>query len=226
MESDANQVVFTANNQLMDFDLGEDIAAAEHSLPDEVFFLAPEATPLGLVAQEQQNQALEENFAPTDDLFTTAKAQNLVEPGLVVDAAQMPQDILQVPKQELSGEWTLEKWEYWFRHSELSPALQELAQHGLMQGQIDADSTFMISPQYEQLLSSLHSHLEQALKTTWPNTRFSIQYQEVSATTPYHVQAKRKQLAQQRAVNLLQHEPVIKALIKQFDASLDNVEIK
>ena len=95
-----------------------------------------------------------------------------------------------------------------------------------MQGQIDADSVFMISPQYEQLLSSLHSHLEQALKTTWPNTRFSIQYQEVSAKTPYHVQAKRKQLAQQRAVDLLQHEPVIKALIKQFDASLDNVEIK
>ena len=209
----------------MDFGLGEQIATAEHSLPDEVFFLAPEAKTVDLASHEQPHQAIEQEVEPTDDLFATVNEQ-VVEPAVVVNVAQMPQDILQVPKHELVGQWTLEKWEYWFRHSDLSPALQELAQHGVMQGQIDADSTFTISPQYEQLLSSLHTHLEQALKTTWPNTRFHIQYQEMTGTTPYHLQAQRKQVAQQRAVELLHDEPAVQALMREFDATLDNVEIK
>jgi hypothetical protein len=48
----------------------------------------------------------------------------------------MPQDILKLREQVLEGEWNLEKWEYWFRTSQLSPAVQELAQHGVMQGKL------------------------------------------------------------------------------------------
>ena len=76
----------------------------------------------------------------------------------------MPQNILQLQPQQLVGEWTVEKWEYWFRSSGLSPAVQELAQQGLMAGQINAESVFMIPQRYEQLLTQLRHVLEDALK--------------------------------------------------------------
>ncbi|MFI7913879.1 DNA polymerase III subunit gamma/tau, partial [Acinetobacter baumannii] len=52
------------------------------------------------------------------------------EPNATDNSQLMPQDILKLPSQTLEGEWTLEKWEFWFRNSQLSPAVQELAQHG------------------------------------------------------------------------------------------------
>lgn len=140
--------------------------------------------------------------------------------------AQLPQDILRLADIELSGEWTIEKWEYWFRSSDLSPALQELAQQGLMQGVINGSSIFQISPQYEQLLHSLQDHLEQALKDRWPSTQFSVNYQVVDGDTPYHLQVDRKQRAQQRAIALLQDEPGVKSLLENFNGELQNVQLK
>lgn len=138
----------------------------------------------------------------------------------------MPQDILRVQEQVLEGEWTLGKWEFWFRHSELSPAVQELAQHGLMTGQIDAESVFHIPEQYQQLLGQSQHSLEQALKNQWPNTLFKIEYGAVTDTTPYLLQHQRKERAYQRAEELLQTEPVVRDLIQSFDAELHNIQLK
>lgn len=141
-------------------------------------------------------------------------------------AKLMPQDILRVQEQVLEGEWTLGKWEFWFRHSELSPAVQELAQHGLMTGQIDAESVFHIPEQYQQLLGQSQHALEQALKNQWPNTQFKIEYGAVTDTTPYLLQHQRKERAYQRAEELLQTEPVVRDLIQSFDAELHNIQLK
>ncbi|HEX5381025.1 MAG TPA: DNA polymerase III subunit gamma/tau C-terminal domain-containing protein, partial [Acinetobacter sp.] len=141
-------------------------------------------------------------------------------------AKLMPQDILRVQEQVLEGEWTLGKWEFWFRHSELSPAVQELAQHGLMTGQIDAESVFHIPEQYQQLLGQSQHALEQALKNQWPNTLFKIEYGAVTDTTPYLLQHQRKERAYQRAEELLQTEPVVRDLIQSFDAELHNIQLK
>lgn len=138
----------------------------------------------------------------------------------------MPQDILRVQEQVLEGEWTLGKWEFWFRHSELSPAVQELAQHGVMTGKIDAESIFHIPEQYQQLLGQSQHSLEQALKKQWPNTLFKIEYGAVTNTTPYILQHQRKEQAYQRAEELLQTEPVVRDLIQSFDAELHNIQLK
>lgn len=79
----------------------------------------------------------------------------------------MPQEILKLSAEVLDGEWTLEKWEYWFRNSQLSPAVQELAQHGLMSGQIDGLCTFTIPQQYEGMLSQLQHALETEIRSLW-----------------------------------------------------------
>ncbi|MCU4395566.1 DNA polymerase III subunit gamma/tau [Acinetobacter junii] len=137
-----------------------------------------------------------------------------------------PQDILKLKEQSLEGEWNLEKWEYWFRNSELSPAVQELAQHGLMTGEINGKSVFHIPQEYEGMLTQLQHALEDALKSQWINTQFSVQYRKMDSVTPFVMQATRKQKAFDRAVELLNEEPTIKSLIDTFDAELANVQLK
>ena len=138
----------------------------------------------------------------------------------------MPQDILKLQEQVLEGEWTLEKWEFWFRGSQLSPAVQELAQYGLMTGQIDGTSIFIIPQQYEGMLSQLQHALESELITRWPNTQFKVQYGEVASITPFIKQSERKEKAFQRAVSLMSENKVVKSLLDTFDAELQNVNLK
>ncbi|WP_151982163.1 DNA polymerase III subunit gamma/tau [Acinetobacter guerrae] len=138
----------------------------------------------------------------------------------------MPQDILQLSVEILEGEWTLEKWEYWFRNSQLSPAVQELAQHGLMLGQIDGMCTFTIPQQYEGMLSQLQYALETEIKSLWPNAQFTVQYAEVAGETPFVKQAERKQKAFQRAEYLLKTDTVVQKLLNTFEGELQNIQLK
>lgn len=138
----------------------------------------------------------------------------------------MPQDILKLSPQNLEGEWTVDKWEYWFRNSELSPAVQELAQQGVMTGTIDGASIFHIPQKYESLLTQFQATLENELKNQWLNSRFSVQYQDVIGSTPYDQQAQRKERAYQQAANLLHKEKVVKGLIESFDGQLHNIQLK
>ena len=138
----------------------------------------------------------------------------------------MPQDILKLPVQDLQGEWTVDKWEYWFRHSDLSPAVQELAQHGVMIGTIDGESNFHIPKKYEQLLTQMQHLLEQALHSAWPATRFNVVYGDVSERTPYVLLNARKEQAYVRASELLHSEPTVKSLIQAFNGELHNIQLK
>ena len=177
-----------------------------------------------LSADSVQDTQVVEN----ESLQTVAAIVEPVQPKQVSTASAdlMPQDILQLQPQQLVGEWTVEKWEYWFRSSGLSPAVQELAQQGLMAGQINAESVFMIPQRYEQLLTQLRHVLEEALKAEWPQTRFDVKYAEVETITPYTMQAQRKQKAFQRAHELLQNEDTVKGLVQTFDGELHNIQLK
>ena len=143
-----------------------------------------------------------------------------------VSSKLMPQDILRLKPQVLEGEWTVDKWEYWFRNSDLSPAVQELAQHGVMTGQINGDSIFHIPKQYEALLTQLQHALEQALKTEWSSTHFQVHYADVETTTPYSMQSERKEKAYARAAELLHAEPAVKELLQNFEGEIQNIQLK
>ena len=193
---------------------------AEPAVQAKSFDLANEV----LSADSVQDTQVVEN----ESLQTVAAIVEPVQPEQVSTASAdlMPQDILQLQPQQLVGEWTVEKWEYWFRSSGLSPAVQELAQQGLMAGQINAESVFMIPQRYEQLLTQLRHVLEEALKAEWPQTRFDVKYAEVETITPYTMQAQRKQKAFQRAHELLQNEDTVKGLVQTFDGELQNIQLK
>lgn len=178
-----------------------------HASPDVV-------TQLGLESQE-------EKFEPllTQDTVTEAQSSGH-------EIVLMPQDILKLSEQSLDGEWTLEKWEYWFRTSALSPAVQELAQYGLMTGMINGVSQLSIPKEYEGMLSQLQHALESSLKAQWPNTQFSVIYHEIEGATPFILQSQRKEKAFHCAAELLKNDSTIKSLIETFDAQLVNIQLK
>ncbi|MDH1799749.1 DNA polymerase III subunit gamma/tau [Acinetobacter johnsonii] len=193
---------------------------AEPAVQTESFDLASGV----LSADSVQNTQVVENESLQTVAAIVVPVQS--EPVSSAPTDLMPKDILQLQPQQLVGEWTVEKWEYWFRSSGLSPAVQELAQQGLMAGQINAESVFMIPQRYEQLLTQLRHILEDALKAEWPQTRFDVKYAEVETITPYTMQAQRKQKAFQRAHELLQNEDTVKGLVQTFDGELHNIQLK
>lgn len=157
---------------------------------------------------------------------TEAASTQIVNTNISTDRNLMPQDILQIPVQNMQGEWTVEKWEFWFRNSQLSPAVQELAQYGIMTGQINAASVFHIPERYQPLLSQLQHHLEAALREQWPQTIFQVKFEDVEQLTPYTMQQERKVRAFKRAEELLQAEPAVRDLLEQFDGELHNIQLK
>ncbi|WP_349926656.1 DNA polymerase III subunit gamma/tau [Acinetobacter sp. A1-4-2] len=179
----------------------------EETAQDSLFDLAPAATP-----HVEVNLAQTSNDKPA---IADATASTL-----------MPQDILKLKPQVLEGEWTVDKWEYWFRNSDLSPAVQELAQHGVMMGQINGDSIFHIPKQYEALLTQLQYALEHALKMEWSSTHFQVHYADVATTTPYSMQSERKEKAYARAAELLHAEPAVKELLQNFEGKIQNIQLK
>ncbi|RKG50462.1 DNA polymerase III subunit gamma/tau [Acinetobacter cumulans] len=177
----------------------------------------------GLFAQDMTVAAVVESFVQEE---IVQQPQNSVTVSSASVSHLMPQDILKLPLQDLQGEWTVDKWEYWFRHSDLSPAVQELAQHGVMIGTIDGESNFHIPKKYEQLLTQMQHLLEQALHSAWPATRFNVVYGDVSERTPYVLLNARKEQAYVRASELLHSEPTVKSLIQAFNGELHNIQLK
>lgn len=157
---------------------------------------------------------------------TEAVSTQNANTNISTDRNLMPQDILQIPVQDMQGEWTVEKWEFWFRNSQLSPAVQELAQYGIITGQINAASVFHIPERYQPLLSQLQHHLEAALREQWPQTIFQVKFEDVEQLTPYTMQQERKVRAFKRAEELLHAEPAVRELLEQFDGELHNIQLK
>ncbi|MCG2608291.1 DNA polymerase III subunit gamma/tau [Acinetobacter sp. SM34] len=241
-QAQSEKIVFdpSSDDALFGFDDEPEAVSttADESSSDDFLFdeIAPlvteETTPVKAPAEvlAQAQQPVEQTAQ--DSLFDLAAepavpAHQDVQGNLTDTSSKlMPQDILKLKPQVLEGEWTVDKWEYWFRNSELSPAVQELAQQGVMTGQINGDSTFHIPKQYEALLTQLQHALEQALKTEWSGTHFQVHYADVETTTPYSMQSERKEKAYARAAELLHAEPVVKELLQNFEGKIQNIQLK
>ena len=200
----------------------DDIAIAAQ---EDDLFLSQEQMPIESVSEVAAVKIVNEPILQLEQPSLEEK-RVAVETVPAQNSGLMPQDILRLTPQQLEGDWTVDKWEYWFRNSTLTPAVQELAQQGVMTGQIDGESLFHIPPQYEQLLNQLQHTLEQALKNEWPNTHFQVKYAEVEAITPYSMQNQRKEKAYARASELLHAEAAVKDILQNFDAEIQNIQLK
>ncbi|AXQ22726.1 DNA polymerase III subunit gamma/tau [Acinetobacter wuhouensis] len=195
----------------------------------DVFFLAPESDREivdSSVAVENAVQKHAQTVQQDHSQLESTQTQVTTTHAVQSSHHQTPQEILSLQPQILEGEWTVDKWEYWFRNSSLSPAVQELAQHGLMIGTINGQSTFQTSKQYENLLNQTQHDLEASLKQQWSSTVFNVQYGEVETITPFMMQRERKVRAFDRASEMLHQEPIVKSLMEAFDGQLENIQLK
>lgn len=243
-QSESDQIVFDPNLEdgLFGFDdvPAEPVPSSPEASSDD--FLLEEFIPENDTAApvEQESEFSLDALAPESEQVihkadesqpeistqTEVASTQIENTNISTDRNLMPQDILQIPVQDMQGEWTVEKWEFWFRNSQLSPAVQELAQYGIMTGQINAASVFHIPERYQPLLSQLQHHLEAALREQWPQTIFQVKFEDVEQLTPYTMQQERKVRAFKRAEELLHAEPAIRDLLEQFDGELHNIQLK
>ena len=196
---------------------------------EDIFFLNPNESN---EPSEIDQRSADKFSIPTNESLL-ANQQNEVEtdqfsnhPLNQQNAELMPQDILKLQEVELEGDWSIEKWEYWFRNSQLTPAVQELAQQGLMQGTINGQCEFIIPEKYESLLQSLLPKIEVELQQNWPKTQLSVKYGQIESQTPYALQEKRKVQAFARAKELIEQESVIKDLSNSFGGEIHNIQLK
>ncbi|MFQ1044335.1 DNA polymerase III subunit gamma/tau [Acinetobacter variabilis] len=243
-QSESDQIVFDPNLEdgLFGFDdvPAEPVPSSPEASSDD--FLLEEFIPENDIAApvEQESEFSLDALAPESEQVihkadesqpeistqTEVASTQIENTNISTDRNLMPQDILQIPVQDMQGEWTVEKWEFWFRNSQLSPAVQELAQYGIMTGQINAASVFHIPERYQPLLSQLQHHLEAALREQWPQTIFQVKFEDVEQLTPYTMQQERKVRAFKRAEELLHAEPAVRDLLEQFDGELHNIQLK
>lgn len=203
-------------------------SASTVSQLENIFFLETEKTnEINQVLSPQLEEPIFSNEKqPDSELSLAAHSTVLADVISIEDSVLMPQDILKLKEVSLEGQWDIWKWEFWFRNSELSPAVQELAQQGVMQGEINGESIFTIPGNYEKLLSSLISTLEEALTQKWPKTRLEVKYAEVTEATPYQLQTERKHQAFNRAETLLNAEALVKELKNAFGGEIQNIQLK
>ena len=203
---------------------------------EDIFFLAPETEQIvkNINIEPELSKVTTAVFTQSEMGQSKVVAEQSHEPivasssttAQLTGSTQTPQQILQLIPQNLEGEWDVHKWEYWFRNSQLSPAVQELAQNGVMTGHINGQSTFSIPQQYENLLVQFQHTLENALNEQWSQTRLSFAYRESQEITPFELQNERKIRAFNRAAEMLQDESVVKNLMNAFNGEIQNIQLK
>lgn len=202
---------------------------------EDIFFLTPETEKIveNINIEQELSKVTTAVFIQSEMGQSKVVAEQSHEPivapsiaAQLTGSTQTPQQILQLIPQNLEGEWDVHKWEYWFRNSQLSPAVQELAQNGVMTGHINGQSTFSIPQQYENLLVQFQHTLENALNEQWSQTRLSFAYRESQEITPFELQNERKIKAFNRAAEMLQDESVVKNLMNAFNGEIQNIQLK
>ncbi len=182
-----------------------------------------------------EEATLENSLAVTADLpsiqietleMPTALPSNQAVEAVPQSSLLLPQQILQHKQVALTGSWDIEKWECWLREADISPATLNLAQHGVMQGEIGDQCHFVISPEHRLMATELMDGLHQALKLQWPEGEVALVFKQVEETLPLKLKAIRHEKALLQADHLLRREPAIKSLIEQFGASMLNVALK
>lgn len=137
-----------------------------------------------------------------------------------------PRTLLQPQVQTLEGEWDVAKWDYWIRQSSLSPAVKELAQRGVMQGEIAGKSTLHIEANYLNMLQNFLPDLKDALTALNPNIQLELSDTVLESDSPIQLQQQRKQHAYNVAEQKIRSQNVVKQLQAQFQAELVDLKLK
>ena len=137
-----------------------------------------------------------------------------------------PVQLLQHPIVDLVGEWDSIKWEYWLRERELTPAVRNLAQHGVLFGTIGGQMVFNIAPEHRVLAVELFDGLHAALQAEWPATEVTLRFEVPSSMLPMQMKQARYAAATQCARELVLADTVIAPILHQLEAEIVAFELK
>ena len=182
-----------------------DTAAGGHRMPSAS---GPSAAPVRAVEPSPQSAA------PTPQPMPTPMAEATPEP--MVEPAPPPEPVLQ-----MSSAWTPERWADWVEHSGLGGAAMNLARHSLMTELAEGRWQLSLSPRHQMLAGGqAWPQCQQKLAAAFPGRVITLEMTEPAGETPAQ---RRERLLQERrrlAEEALRADPVVKALMTTFDATL------
>lgn len=125
------------------------------------------------------------------------------------------------PNAASSSSWTAERWADWVEHSGLTGAAINLARNALLVERTPTRWELQLSPRHQMLAGGQAlPQLQQKLAQQFPDRNIPLEFVEPGDETPAQ---RRQRLQSERLHNAeaaLRQDPVVKALISTFDATL------
>ncbi len=119
------------------------------------------------------------------------------------------------------GDWTTASWTDWVEHSGLSGAAINLARNTLMTVTADGRWELRLSPRHQMLAGGQAlPQLQQKLTAQFPGRVIVLEMAEPGDETPAQRRQRLQQERRVQAENALRQDPVVKALMTTFDATL------
>ncbi|MDN5566933.1 MAG: DNA polymerase III subunit gamma/tau [Psychrobacter sp.] len=143
-----------------------------------------------------------------------------------------PRTLLRCPPQDLTGEWTAEKWDYWLQTAREKNSLAEderaLARQGMMTGLCNGESTFITNVDSKHLRTTfeqLSAKLQQQFIQADISLQIDKNVSENKDQTPEKRQKMRLEQATLVAQTLLLESPVMQYLSDRNEGKMGKVKL-
>lgn len=172
-------------------------------LPHDLLSGQPDTIP-SVTAQLGANQPVTNQLAKAQSLQENnlPEAQKKRQPDDLntnIDIAD-PREQLICPPQELTGQWTVEKWDFWVQHARQQNIFDKdelaLARQGMMVGDCQGASQFIThvhSHNFDAIFSNMIAHLQQH----FPTASYQLQSKNMPAQQPDTTQHQDESIWQQ-----------------------------
>ena len=120
-----------------------------------------------------------------------------------------------------SSSWSPERWADWVEHSGLTGAAINLARNALLVERTPTRWELQLSPRHQMLAGGQAlPQLQQKLAQQFPDRNIPLEFVEPGAETPAQRRLRLQNERLHNAEAALRQDPVVKALISTFDATL------
>ena len=201
----------------------------------------PPLQPYDVDYQGQSNEVLkrddyDDNELSVDQIYSH-EPEPVVEPDandsqLVTHTDDDPRTLLRCPPQELTGEWTPEKWDYWLQTARESDVLAQdelaLARQGMVTGLCNGQATFVTSVDSRHLQTTfqqLAAKLQQQFTQAKIDLRIDGSIMQADDKTPERRQQKRLLQAKTVAESKLLNTPVMQYLTERGEGKMGKVQL-
>ncbi len=146
-----------------------------------------------------------------------------------------PRAFLNVKEQNLTGDWTAEKWDFWLHRARQEGILDAeeiaFARQGIMEGSCEGQSIFITTAdvdQFKPLFNKICKKLNQQFKDASYQMQSADEsnLQKVTKESPYELAKKRKQTAEHAAKIMLMQSNVMQKLEQIDDVSIEAIKLR